>query len=51
MVEQLGQYFLLIFIISVSFFSHNLQNRYDTYWAVSGTFYRYGDGGYVNVRT
>ena len=32
-------------------FSHNLFYRYDLYWARSGTFYRYGDGGYINVRT
>jgi hypothetical protein len=32
-------------------FSHNLLNRYDLYWAKSGTFYRDGDGGFVNVRT
>ena len=31
-------------------FSHNLLNRYDLYWARSGTFYRYGDGGFINVR-
>ena len=31
-------------------FSHNLLNRYDLYWAKSGTFYRYGDGGFINVR-
>ena len=27
-----------------------LLNRYDLYWARSGTFYRYGDGGFINVR-
>ena len=30
---------------------HNLLNRYDLYWARSGTFYRNGDGGFINVRT
>ena len=32
-------------------FSHDLLNRYDIIWARSGTFYRYGDGGFINVRT
>ena len=37
---------------SVCFFflSHSLLNRYDLFWAGSGIFYRYGDGGFVNVR-
>ena len=47
LVKQLGQYVLPIF----KFFSHNLLNRYDLYWAKSGTFNRYGDGGFINVRT
>ena len=33
------------------FFSHDFLKRYDLYWARSGTFYRYGDGGFINVRT
>jgi hypothetical protein len=32
-------------------FSHNLLNRFDLYWAKSGTFNRDGDGGFINVRT
>jgi hypothetical protein len=33
-------------------FSHtNLLNRFDLYWAKSGTFNRNGDGGFINVRT
>ena len=38
-------------IFLFSFSSHSLLNRYDLYWAKSGTFYRYGDGGFINVRT
>ena len=48
LVEQLGQYFTNV---SSIFFSHSHDlNRYDLYWAKSGTFYRYGDGGFINVR-
>ena len=47
LVEQLGQYVLPI----LNYFPHNLLNRYDLYWAKSGTFNRYGDGGFINVRT
>ena len=32
-------------------FSYNLLNQYDLYWAKSGTFYRYGDDRFINVRT
>ena len=35
----------------LQFFFLNLLNRYDLYWAKSGTFNRYGDGGFINVRT
>ena len=38
------QYFLF-------YFSHNLLYRYDLYWARSGTFYRYGNGGFINACT
>ena len=51
LVEQLGQYVLPIFNFFSFFFSHSLLNRYDLYWAKSGTFNRYGDGGFINVRT
>ena len=37
------KYFLFLFT--------SLLNRYDLYWARSGTFNRYGDGGFINVRT
>ena len=39
--------FLSLFFLS---FPYNLLNRYDLYWARSGTFYRYEDGGFINVR-
>ena len=32
-----------------NFHNLNLLNRYDLYWAKSGSFNRYGDGGYINV--
>ena len=32
------------------YFSHIFLNRFDLYYAKSGTFYRYGDGGFINVR-
>ena len=37
----------------VLIFSHGrcLLNRYVLFWARSGTFYRYGDGGFMNVCT
>ena len=38
------QYFLF-------FLTPLLIYRYDLYWAKSGKFYRYGDGGFINVRT
>ena len=31
-------------------FPHDILNRYDLYWAKTGTFFRYGDGGFINVR-
>ena len=51
LVEQLGQYIQPIFNSMFSFLlSHNHLNRYDLFWAKSGSFTRYGDGGFINVR-
>ena len=41
---------LLTYLQYLISFSHNILNRYDLYWAKSGIFYRYGDGGFINVR-
>ena len=42
---------IYIFVSSKFFFSYTyFLNRYDLYWATEGTFYRYGDGGFMNVR-
>ena len=35
---------------SIYIFLTFLLNRFDLYYAKSGTFYRYGDGGFINVR-
>ena len=42
---------VLVLLVTYLQFSHSLLNRYDLYWARSGTFYRYGDGGFINVCT
>ena len=42
---------LLTYLQYSLFFRTSLLNRYDLYWAKSGTFYRYGDGGFINVCT
>ena len=49
--RKIGSVFLVMYLqYFVSFFSYSLLNRYDLYWARSGKFYRYGDGGFINVR-
>jgi hypothetical protein len=59
-LEQLGQYLLLTYLQYFTFLFFPitgmpvialLLNRYDLYWAMSGTFYRYRDGGFINVHT
>jgi hypothetical protein len=42
---------LLTYLQYFLFFLITLLNRYELYWARNGTFYRYGDGGSINVRS
>ena len=46
--RTIGSVHLTLF--SIYSFLITLLNRYDLYFAKSGTFYRYGDGGFINVR-